>query len=87
MELDLIWARVKAFGIQLLGIFVTALIGFLGTFLGSDVFVNLVNEHFGGTVAAAIIFMVVQHVMAHMQNLQTIKMFGSNSDAVRRMLV
>lgn len=76
MESELISVRIKAFGYELLGLLITGVLAFLA----SADFQALVASHFGETLTASLILLVVSGGVKHLRNLLVIKQFGGEGE-------
>lgn len=89
-ETQLLVARLRGFAYELGALIATALVGFMLDFLGSDVFRELVTKHFGETILASLVFLIVSGVTKHLRNLQVLgtwNRFGSVSGGERPDLI
>lgn len=75
--MDLLQVRIKAFGLELLSV---ALSGVLG-YLASPDFAGLVNAHFGESAIGALLLLVVTGIVKHIRNKRVLKKLGARGDS------
>lgn len=78
MDINLLKVRMVAFIYELVALITTVVLGVLS----SDVFAQLVNEHFGQTVTGSLILLITNGVVKHMRNIKVVNEFGDNRDKI-----
>lgn len=73
---DLMLIRVKSFGMELFGLLITGILGFVF----SPAFQTLVSAHFGETIVASLISLVVIGLAKHLRNLSVVKNLGGEGE-------
>ena len=75
-NVDLWVIRFKSFGMEILGLLITGVIGFA---LSPD-FQTLIANHFGGTLFGSLFFLIVVGLAKHFRNLKLVSALGSEGE-------